>query len=161
MLSHQEVLLRLGVSLLFGLIIGFERSFWRKPIGLRTCSLVCLGSTLFMIISAYGIQVVPAGNLLHAADPGRIAAQIVVGIGFLGTGVILRDRGRISGITTAAELWVSAAFGMTIGLGLFFLATISLACVFIGLYSHNLFNWIGLVPRLNGARNRQVNVEQD
>ena len=161
MLTNQEVLLRLGISLLFGLIIGFERSFWRKPVGLRTYSLVCLGSTLFMIISAYGIQVVPAGNLLHAADPGRIAAQIVVGIGFLGTGVILRDRGRISGITTAAELWVSAAFGMTIGLGLFFLASISLACVFIGLYSHNLFNWIGLVPRLDPNQEQKGYVDQD
>jgi putative Mg2+ transporter-C (MgtC) family protein len=161
MLTHQEVLLRLGVSLLFGLIIGFERSFWGKPIGLRTYSLVCLGSTLFMIISAYGIQVVPAGNLLHAADPGRIAAQIVVGIGFLGTGVILRDRGRIRGITTAAELWVSAAFGMIIGLGLFFLATISLACVFIGLYTHNLFIWIGLIPHPDRNQDRQDYADQD
>jgi putative Mg2+ transporter-C (MgtC) family protein len=114
-----------------------------------------------MIISAYGIQVVPAVNLLHAADPGRIAAQIVVGIGFLGTGVILQDRGRIRGITTAAELWVSAAFGMTIGLGLFFMATISLACVFIGLYSHNILNWIGLIPRLDSKQDKQVYVDQD
>jgi putative Mg2+ transporter-C (MgtC) family protein len=161
MLTHQEVLLRLGVSLLFGLIIGFERSIWHKPIGLRTYSLVCLGSTLFVIISAYGVQVVPAGNMLHTADPGRIAAQIVVGIGFLGTGVILRDRGRIRGITTAAELWVSAAFGMTIGLGLFFLATISLVCVFVGLYSHNLFTWIGLIPRPDDTHGQQADDDQD
>ncbi len=144
-LTNQEIAIRVVVSLLVGLIIGFERTMWNKPAGLRTYSLVCIGSTLFMIVSAYGIQVLPLRNVL-AADPSRIAAQIVTGIGFLGAGVILRDRGQVKGITTAAELWVTAGFGMAIGLGLFFLTLISLACVFIGLYSHNLLAYWRVVP---------------
>ena len=78
-----------------------------------------------MIVSAYGIQAVPLGNLLHAGDPGRIAAQIITGIGFLGAGVIMHDRGRISGLTTVAEMWTTAGLGMAVGLGLYFLVLVS------------------------------------
>lgn len=146
-LTHQEVLLRMAVSLLVGLIIGFERTLACKPAGIRTYSLVCIGSTLFMIVSAYGLQMVPMGAITWAMDPGRVAAQIITGIGFLGAGIILQDRGRVKGLTTAAELWATAGLGMAIGLGLYALAAIGVVAVFIGLYSHNFFNWVGILPR--------------
>ena len=144
MLTHQEVLIRMAVSLAVGLIIGLERTMHQKPAGIRTYSLVCIGSTLFMIISSYGIQVVPLGSQLHAADPGRVAAQIVTGIGFLGAGVILHDQGRIRGLTTAAELWATAGLGMAIGLGLFFLTLVSAGCVLIAIYSHDFVDRVHL-----------------
>jgi putative Mg2+ transporter-C (MgtC) family protein len=147
LLTNQEVLLRMAVSLVVGLIIGLERTLHRKPAGIRTYSLVCIGSTMFMIVSAYGIQAVPLGNLMHAGDPGRVAAQIVTGIGFLGAGVILQDRGRIRGLTTAAEMWTTAGLGMAVGLGLYFLTLISVVCVLIALYSHNFFDRLGILPK--------------
>ncbi|MGD0154242.1 MAG: MgtC/SapB family protein [Thermacetogeniaceae bacterium] len=136
----------MAVSLLVGLIIGYERAISRKPAGIRTYSLVCIGSTLFMIVSAYGLQIVPAGAITQVIDPGRVAAQIVTGIGFLGAGMILQDRGRVRGLTTAAEMWTTAALGMAIGLGLYVLTAISVVAVFMGLYSHNFFKWIGILP---------------
>ncbi len=145
-LSHQEVLLRMAVSLLVGLIIGFERTVSRKPAGIRTYSLVCIGSTLFMIVSAYGLQVVPVGAITRSIDPGRVAAQIITGIGFLGAGMIMQDRGRVRGLTTAAELWATAGLGMAIGLGLYVLTAVSVLAVFMGLYSHNFFNRMGILP---------------
>ena len=149
-LTNQEVLLRLAVSLVVGLIIGFERTLHHKPAGIRTYSLVCIGATMFMIISSYGIQVVPLGNLMHAGDPGRVAAQIVTGIGFLGAGVIIQDRGRIRGLTTAAEMWTTAGLGMAVGLGLYFLTLVGVVCVLIALYSHYFFCRLGLLSRENG-----------
>jgi putative Mg2+ transporter-C (MgtC) family protein len=146
MLTHQEILFRMAVSLAVGLIIGFERSFHQRPVGVRTYSLVCIGSTLFMIVSAYGLQTVPLDAITRIMDPGRVAAQIVTGIGFLGAGIIIQDRGRIRGLTTAAELWVTTGFGMAIGLGLYNLTLIAVAAVFIGLYSHNIFNWLRILP---------------
>ncbi len=140
----------MAVSLVIGLITGFERTMHQKPAGIRTYSLVCLGSTMFMIISAYGIQAVPLGNLLHAADPGRVAAQIVTGIGFLGAGIILHDRGRIKGLTTAAEMWTTAGLGMAIGLGLYFLTLVGVVCVLIALYSHYFFCRLGVLPPEDG-----------
>jgi putative Mg2+ transporter-C (MgtC) family protein len=147
LLTNQEVLLRMAVSLVVGLIIGFERTMQHKPAGIRTYSLVCIGSTMFMIVSAYGIQAVPLGNLMHAGDPGRVAAQIVTGIGFLGAGVILQDRGRIRGLTTAAEMWTTAGLGMAVGLGLYFVTLVSVVCVLIALYSHYFFDRLGVLPR--------------
>jgi len=104
-----------------------------------------------MIVSSYGIQVVPLGNLMHASDPGRVAAQIVTGIGFLGAGVIMQDRGRIRGLTTAAEMWTTAGLGMAIGLGLYFLTLVGVVCVLIALYSHYFFCRLGILPWENGG----------
>jgi putative Mg2+ transporter-C (MgtC) family protein len=150
-LTNQEVLLRLAVSLVVGLITGYERTLHHKPAGIRTYSLVCMGSTMFMMLSSYGIQVVPLGNLMHASDPGRVAAQIVTGIGFLGAGVIMQDRGRIRGLTTAAEMWTTAGLGMAIGLGLYFLTLVGVVCVLIALYSHYFFCRLGILPWENGG----------
>jgi putative Mg2+ transporter-C (MgtC) family protein len=103
-----ENLVKLGIAILVGGIIGAEREFRDKAAGFRTLILITVGSTLFTIFSA-------------SMDPGftrtRIAANIVTGIGFLGAGAIIREHGRIGGLTTAATIWLSAALGMGIGAG--------------------------------------------
>lgn len=97
------------VAVVCGGIVGGERQRREKPAGLRTLMLVCLGSTLFTLVS-YAFTTT-------AGDSGRVAAQIVTGIGFLGAGVILHGRGSISGTTTAATIWVTAAIGMLTATG--------------------------------------------
>jgi len=92
-----------------GSIIGAERERREKPAGLRTMILICLGSAVFTMVS-----IVFSSN---TGDSGRVAAQVVTGMGFLGAGVIMRDRGTITGMTTAATIWVSAAVGMVVGSG--------------------------------------------
>jgi putative Mg2+ transporter-C (MgtC) family protein len=103
-----EDLIKLGIAILVGGIIGAEREFRDKAAGFRTLILITVGSTLFTIFSL-------------RMDPGftqtRIAANIVTGIGFLGAGAIIREHGRIGGLTTAATIWLSAALGMGIGAG--------------------------------------------
>ena len=118
-----ELAARLAIALALGAVIGFEREMDRQPAGFRTHSLVALGSALFTIISAYGF----AGT----ADPTRIAAQIVSGIGFLGAGTILHHRGSIRGLTTAASLWSAAAIGMAAGAGMLALAVIGTVLVVV------------------------------
>jgi putative Mg2+ transporter-C (MgtC) family protein len=93
-------------AVLCGAIVGMERERKEKPAGMRTLSLVCLGATIFTMVS-----------YLFADDPARVAAQVVTGIGFLGAGVILRDSGGVSGTVTAASIWVIAAVGMVAGTG--------------------------------------------
>ncbi|MDH7578775.1 MAG: MgtC/SapB family protein [Bacillota bacterium] len=144
MLSYQEIVIRMLISLLVGLVIGYERTKQQKPAGIRTYSLVCIGSTLFMVISAYGLQSLPYISGFRM-DPGRIAAQIITGIGFLGAGVIWKDRGTIRGLTTAANLWITAGLGMAIGLGLYFLTLVSVICIFLALYSSPILCRLGLL----------------
>lgn len=145
MLSPTEVITRMVASLFIGLIIGYERSRHQKPAGIRTYSLVCIGSALFMIISAYGLAPHGGGLAGFRMDPGRIASQIVTGIGFLGAGVIWKDRGNVRGLTTAANLWVTAGLGMAIGVGLYFLTLISVVCIFLALYSSPILCRLGLL----------------
>lgn len=97
-----------------GGLIGIERELKEKPAGFRTNILICLGSMLFMWLSSH-VALAVAGD--RPADPGRIAAQIVTGIGFLGAGTIIQARGRVVGLTSAAMIWVVAAVGMSIGAG--------------------------------------------
>lgn len=144
MLTPTEIIVRMLISLLVGLIIGYERSRHQKPAGIRTYSLVCIGSTLFMIVSAYGLRTNSPVEGFRM-DPGRIAAQIVTGIGFLGAGVIWKDRGNVRGLTTAANLWVTAGLGMAIGLGLYFLTLVSVVCIFLALYSSPILCRLGLL----------------
>ncbi|MCK4531507.1 MAG: MgtC/SapB family protein [Candidatus Aenigmarchaeota archaeon] len=119
---ETEMVIKLIVSAVLGGLVGFEREIHRKPAGLRTHSLVCIGATLFTIMS---INIV-------GADPSRIAAGIVMGIGFLGAGMIFKSEDRVRGLTTAAELWVLAAIGLAIGLGFYFAALITtLIIIFI------------------------------
>lgn len=97
------------VSLVCGAAVGAERERQDKPAGLRTVTLICLGSTIFTLLSFDGA--------FGGADPSRIAAQVVTGVGFLGAGAIIRERGSIVGLTTAATIWVVAAIGMVVGAG--------------------------------------------
>ncbi|MCL4805827.1 MAG: MgtC/SapB family protein [Anaerolineae bacterium] len=109
--------LRLVLAAALGAIIGFERELRGRSAGLRTFAAVSLGSCLFSIISYI---VVPEGN-----ETTRVAAQVVTGVGFLGAGVILHGQGHVSGLTTAATLWATAAVGMAVGFGYYFLAAIA------------------------------------
>ena len=111
-MSTLEMLLRLGAGVGLGAVIGFERQYRARMAGLRTNALVAGGATLFVLLSVHGF-----GG--PDADPTRVAAQIVSGIGFLGGGVILREGLTVRGLNTAATLWCSAAVGALAGAGLY------------------------------------------
>jgi putative Mg2+ transporter-C (MgtC) family protein len=113
--TQLDLLLRLTVGLVLAAIVGWERELQRMPAGFRTHSLVGLGSALFTVVSGFAFT----GD---GADPTRIAAQIVTGIGFLGGGVILHHGGMVKGLTTAASLWTVAAIGMAAGAALYVVA---------------------------------------
>jgi len=121
-------LIRLLVALLVGGLIGLEREFKGKPAGIRTNMLMCIGSAMIMIIS---IEISKLGK--GYADPGRIAAQVVTGIGFLGAGTIIRSKFHITGLTTAATIWVLSALGLAIGAGYITLAVIGAVFITITL----------------------------
>ncbi len=128
----SEYVMRLVIALLIGGAIGLEREFKGKPAGMRTNMLICVGSCLIMILS---IEI--ARSAARIADPGRIAAQVVTGIGFLGAGTIIRSRFHIVGLTTAATIWVLSALGLAIGAGYILLSAIvafliTVTLVFIG-----------------------------
>jgi putative Mg2+ transporter-C (MgtC) family protein len=118
------LVLRLVLSSVLGGMIGLEREIHGRPAGFRTHLLVSLGSCLFVITSIefYRIFGNFSGSVPVGVDPGRIAAQVVTGIGFLGAGAIIRERASIRGLTTAACLWVAAALGVACGIGYFYLA---------------------------------------
>ncbi len=126
------------LAIVCGGLIGVEREIKSKPAGFRTNILICLGSMLFMWLSTQVAMVVAIGR---PADPGRIAAQVVAGIGFLGAGTIIQSRGRITGLTSAAMIWVVSAVGMTIGAGYSVIGVITTALVLLVLVG------LGLVER--------------
>lgn len=115
MIDELEALLRIGLAATAGAILGLEREISHKPAGVRTYSMVATGACTFVII---GLMAFGEG------DPGsRIAATIITGVGFLGAGAIIQDRGSVVGLTTAAGIWGAAAVGMAFGAGLPVLAT--------------------------------------
>jgi len=124
--QEAELALRLVSALVLGAIIGWEREMQQMPAGFRTHALVGLGSAIFTVVSAFAFTG-------PAADPTRIAAQIVSGIGFLGGGAILHHGGTVRGLTTAASLWAVAAVGMAAGAGLYVLAVVSAVLVIVAL----------------------------
>lgn len=107
---------RLLVSFLLGAVVGVERQARRREAGLRTFALICLGSTLAMLLSIWIPQTYP--DFLNG-DPGRIAAQVLTGIGFLGAGAIIQSNGSVYGLTTAACIWVVAVIGLAVGAGMY------------------------------------------
>ncbi|BCZ80864.1 MgtC/SapB family protein [Paraburkholderia sp. SIMBA_049] len=127
MIGNFELISRLVLAAALGSVIGFERERLSWAAGLRTHMLVCVGSTLIMIVSAFGFADV-LGNQHVVLDPSRIAAQVVSGIGFLGAGSILLRGEIIRGLTTAASLWSVAAIGLAVGGGLY---TASIAATII------------------------------
>ena len=121
-------LARLGVAAVLGGVIGIERELRDREAGFRTHILVCVGAALFTLVSAYGFRdFLTGGDQVIRADPTRIAAQIVTGIGFLGAGAILHSGNSVHGMTTAAMIWVNAALGAAAGLGYYRLALMSAA----------------------------------
>ena len=123
---EQELLLRISIAFIVGLIIGYERDRSGKPAGMRTQMLICVGSALLAGLSIHLGDNYISHDGTHP-DPTRLMSQIVTGIGFVGAGVILKTTNRITGVTTAATLWLTAAIGMGIGSGYYassFLATI-------------------------------------
>jgi putative Mg2+ transporter-C (MgtC) family protein len=113
-MHELDIIWRLGLALLLSSAIGIEREVSQKAAGLRTYTLVGLGSAVFMLVSAYGFNDVL--NVAHVSlDPSRVAAQIVTGIGFIGGGIIFVRRDTVRGLTTAAGVWLTAAVGMACG----------------------------------------------
>jgi putative Mg2+ transporter-C (MgtC) family protein len=121
-----DLAFRLIVAAILGAIIGIERERHEHPAGIRTHMLVSIGSAAFTVLSIYSFG--------EGSDPGRVAAQIVTGIGFLGAGSILKGGGTIHGLTTAASLWVVAAVGMAAGAGAWGVAIATTIIVLISLW---------------------------
>ena len=126
---------KLALAAFLGALIGFERWYRAKPAGIRTHALVALGSALFTVLSVTGF-----GGF---ADPSRIASQVVVGVGFIGAGIIFLRGTSVQGLTTAAGVWVSAAIGMAVGLGFYqvgvYAAALVLSIVFlIGIFEQKI-----------------------
>ena len=142
-----HLVLRLLLAILCGAVLGYERERHGRSAGLRTNILVCVGAALMMVVSKY-FYFKPGeftGNITTALDPARIAAQIVTGIGFLGAGVIIKERGGIRGLTTAATLWFNAGVGMACGAGMIILP---IFCTFIGLISLTVLKYLEYkIPR--------------
>ncbi|KAF1043870.1 MAG: Protein SapB [Herbaspirillum frisingense] len=130
MISAMDVILRLSVSAILGSLIGIERERLSWAAGLRTHMLVCVGSTLIMLVSAYGFSHILLSDKV-VLDPSRMAAQVVSGIGFLGAGSILLRGEIIRGLTTAASLWTVAAIGLAVGGGMYVAAVAGTSIVLI------------------------------
>ncbi|MHA8111399.1 MgtC/SapB family protein [Lactobacillaceae bacterium Melli_B4] len=144
-----EWILRLFVAMFCGGLIGYERSRQLKSAGIRTHMVVAVGAALTTIVSKYGFyDLIAVHNV--SIDPTRIAAQIVSGISFIGAGTILTTRNRVSGLTTAAGVWATAAIGMTEGAGLYLvgiIATIFIVAIQYILHDDSILNT--LIPRIH------------
>ena len=119
----EDFIVKVVLALVLGGIMGLEREYNDKPAGYATNSIICLGAALFTMLSLYMAEM--------GGDPGRIAAQIVSGVGFLGAGAILREGNKISGLTTAAAVWLVAAIGMAVGFGQYILASSACAAAIL------------------------------
>jgi len=166
MISTPDMLIRLLVAAVLGSIIGWERERRAWTAGLRTHMMVCLGSSLIMIVSAFGFQDV-VGTKGVELDPSRVAAQVVSGIGFLGAGTILFLRNEVvKGLTTAAGLWTVAAIGLAVGGGLYIpaLATTAIAMVILivfkpveeRFFAKNRFKSIKVLLKLNEVKMDEI-----
>lgn len=130
MLPYEEIVGRLLLSAFLGSVIGLERERLDWVAGLRTHMLVSVGATVFMLVSSFGFAEI-LGHSGVALDPSRVAAQVVSGIGFLGAGTIIFRREVIRGLTTAASLWTVAAIGLSVGGGLYVVATCGTTVVLV------------------------------
>ena len=145
---------RLVLSMILGAVVGYERKRKGQNAGVRTFSLISMGATLAMIISIY----VPQEYLgLKNGDPGRIAAQVISGIGFLGAGAIIQMKGSVRGLTTAAGIWMVAIIGMAVGLGMYWLS--ALACALIMFILVQLERFEHMVSR--GSESRIIRICTD
>jgi putative Mg2+ transporter-C (MgtC) family protein len=143
-MNELEVIWRLGLALLLSSAIGVERELAQKAAGLRTYTLVGVGSAVFMLVSTYGFNDV-LGQTHTTLDPSRVAAQIVSGIGFIGGGIIFVRRDTVRGLTTAAGVWVTAAVGMACGGDLPLIAVGTTLVYFLVAYGYPLL--VRILPR--------------
>jgi putative Mg2+ transporter-C (MgtC) family protein len=137
---YLDIALRLVASLVVGGLIGLERSYHGRPAGFRTHSLVCLSTSLLMLVTVYETRWFPnvtQGRI--SLDPTRMAQGIMTGIGFLGAGTIIRDGLSVRGLTTAASIWITAAIGILVGIGFYFPALMSTV---LTLGTLSVFRWI-------------------
>lgn len=162
------ILLRLFLAFVAGAVMGLEREWFyrdvhrQKAAGFRTYSLVCFGSCLFGLASIFGFS---SSGVNH--DPGRVAAQVVTGMGFLGAGAILKFNGEVKGLTTAAGMWVASAIGLLFSAGMYITAIVAALFAYLTLDFHRIF------PKLfkftveeeandqNQAKNRKNLIQDD
>lgn len=149
-IDNLHVTIRLLLAVLLGGLVGFEREHNNHAAGLRTHILVCLGSTLIMLLSMYGFAQFVNTN----RDPARLAASVITGIGFLGAGTILFTGKSITGLTTAASLWVVAAIGLAVGAGFYYAAVAATLLVLLNLWVLNKIEQ----RFLNGKKTRLLTV---
>ncbi len=144
MLLPEDIIWKIILSIILGGLIGAEREYRSKSAGFRTLTLICLGATLF---TAFSQLIGAPGN------PDRIASNIVTGIGFVGAGVIFKSDFGVSGITTAAMIWTTAALGMGIGAGYELVATIACGIILIMLFVFSRFErWLDKVHQTRNYR---------
>jgi len=146
---NTETVVQIGLSFAIGSAIGLEREYRSKAAGLRTMIMICVGSTLFTQVSIS----------MSEMAPERIASNIITGIGFLGAGVIFKDGLSINGITTATTIWISAALGMAVGGGEYFVALVGSVIVLIVLSLLETFQ--KLISRAHQARSYKITFNED
>jgi putative Mg2+ transporter-C (MgtC) family protein len=127
-ISTEQALFKLFVSMILGSIVGYERKRKGQPAGLRTFALISMGATMAMLVSIYVCQAYVG---LKNGDPGRIAAQVITGVGFLGAGAIIQMKGSVRGLTTAAGIWMVSTIGLAVGVGLYLLSVVATLLVLI------------------------------
>jgi putative Mg2+ transporter-C (MgtC) family protein len=137
--DHIEMVWRLLAALLAGAAIGYERSYNGRPAGFRTHALVCMSSSLLMLVTVYEASWVRSAPGEIRVDPTRMAQGIMTGIGFLGAGAIIKEGLTVRGLTTAASIWITAAIGVLAGIGFYFPLIVS---VILTLGVLSVFRWI-------------------
>lgn len=136
----ESILIRLLAALLAGGLIGFERAYNGRPAGLRTHALVCMASSLLMLLTVYQWDLLSTAPMdTVRVDPTRMAQGVMTGIGFLGAGVIMKEKFTIRGLTTAASIWITASIGIIIGMGFYLAGALATVLTLIVL---SFFGWI-------------------
>lgn len=150
LLEHRwELYVRLVVAMVLGGLIGLERSSKHKDAGVRTHSLVCLGSAAIMVLSGFSEG--------EYRDPMRLAAQVISGIGFIGAGVIWMDKNNVKrGLTTAANIWVTAGLGLVVGYGMYDIAIVTFVLMLISLNLPKMLGKIGLNMQVHDDNDEEI-----
>lgn len=143
-MSGLETLIKISLACLLGGLVGMERESLKRPAGFKTYTFVCVGSALAMIVS---VSMMQSYHFYSSADPGRIAAQVISGIGFLGAGTIIREGPSVIGLTTASGLWVVACIGLAVGAGLYMPAIFTTCMILFVLLALNKIE-----ARISGVR---------
>ena len=155
-INSQEItavssVFKLMLSMLLGGIVGFERKSKGQNAGIRTFALISMGATMAMILSVYVLQEYQGG------DPGRMAAQVLSGIGFLGAGAIIQMKGSVRGLTTAAGIWIVATIGLAVGIGLYFISFFATGMIILVLIQLEKFEHKANV----GGQSRIIRIKVD